>query len=84
MVGNSPTRAGTDVIKLTAGDLVPADGLLFQARDLHVQQAALTGESLPVEKEASDVRAISQDASDDHKVFLGTSVVSGTDLDASN
>ena len=67
-----------DVIRLTAGDLVPADAWLFKVRDLHVQQAALTGESLPVEKEALDLQAISQDTSDDHKVFLGTSVVSGT------
>jgi Mg2+-importing ATPase len=67
-----------DVIRLTAGDLVPADAWLFKLRDLHVQQAALTGESLPVEKQALDLRTISQDTSDDHKVFLGTSVVSGT------
>lgn len=67
-----------DVIRLTAGDLVPADAWLFEVRDLHVQQAALTGESLPVEKEAVDLKAISPDTSDDHKVFLGTSVVSGT------
>src|ERR1700730_320646 len=67
-----------DVFRLTAGDLVPADACLFRVRDLHVQQAALTGESLPVEKEAIDLQAISQDTSDDHKVFLGTSVVSGT------
>jgi len=67
-----------DVIRLTAGDLVPADAWLFKVRDLHVQQAALTGESLPVEKEALDLQAISQDTSDVHKVFLGTSVVSGT------
>ena len=67
-----------DVIRLTAGDLVPADAWLFKVRDLHVQQAALTGESLPVEKEAVDLHTISQDTSDDHKVFLGTSVVSGT------
>jgi len=66
-----------DVIRLTSGDLVPADAILFQSRDLHVQQAALTGESLPVEKEARDLPAISQETSDDHKVFLGTSVVSG-------
>jgi len=66
-----------DVIRLTSGDLVPADAILFQSRDLHVHQAALTGESLPVEKEARDPRAISQETSDDHKVFLGTSVVSG-------
>src|ERR1700674_154831 len=67
-----------DVIRLTAGDLLPADAWLFKVRDLHVQQAALTGESLPVEKEALDLHTISQDTSDDHKVFLGTSVVSGT------
>jgi P-type Mg2+ transporter len=67
-----------DVISLTAGDLVPADACLFKVRDLHVQQAALTGESLPVEKEAVNLQAISEDTSDDHKVFLGTSVVSGT------
>jgi P-type Mg2+ transporter len=60
-----------DVIGLSAGDLVPADAELLKARDLHVQQAALTGESLPVEKSAA--------ASDDaHKVFLGTSIVSGS------
>jgi Mg2+-importing ATPase len=67
-----------DVIRLTAGDLVPADAWLFKVRDLHVQQAALTGESLPVEKEAVGLQAISQETSDEHKVFLGTSVVSGT------
>lgn len=67
-----------DVIKLGAGDLVPADAVLIKARDLHVQQAALTGESLPVKKEAIELTAFSQDTSDDHKVFLGTSVVSGT------
>jgi P-type Mg2+ transporter len=66
-----------DVIKLAAGDLVPADAELLQTRDLHVQQAALTGESLPVEKSAtSDHRPDSE--KDLHTVFLGTSVVSGT------
>src|SRR5262249_47767817 len=66
-----------DVIKLAAGDMVPADAQLLQTRDLHVQQAALTGESLPVEKSApSDPKSDAE--SDLHKVFLGTSVVSGT------
>ncbi|HYP88678.1 MAG TPA: cation-transporting P-type ATPase, partial [Polyangiaceae bacterium] len=37
-----------DVIRLTAGSLVPADARVIEARDLHVQQSALTGESLPV------------------------------------
>jgi Mg2+-importing ATPase len=68
-----------DVIKLTAGDLVPADAELLQTRDLHVQQAALTGESLPVEKSAvTDQSSQSDTEADSHKVFLGTSVVSGT------
>ena len=43
------------MIRLTAGDLVPADARLVQATDLHVQQAALTGESLPAEKSADDL-----------------------------
>ena len=41
-----------DLIRLTAGDLVPADARLVEAKDLHVQQAALTGEALPAEKTA--------------------------------
>ena len=41
-----------DVIRLSAGDLVAADARLLEARDLYVQQGALTGESLPVEKRA--------------------------------
>jgi P-type Mg2+ transporter len=68
-----------DIVRLSAGDLVPADARLITSRDLHVQEAALTGESMPVEKEASGVPSPSdstQSAGD--RVFLGTSVVSGT------
>jgi len=67
-----------DVIKLAAGDLVPADADLFEARDLHVQQAALTGESLPVEKTATPQSRHQPNNDEPHKVFLGTSIVSGT------
>ena len=68
-----------DMIRLVAGDLVPADARLVQATDLHVQQAALTGESLPVEKSADDLNAPSESFAEAHNyVFLGTSVVSGT------
>src|SRR5713101_3060976 len=42
-----------DVFRLSAGDLVPADGRLLESRDLSVQQSMLTGESLPADKEAS-------------------------------
>ncbi len=62
-----------DLIRLTAGNLVPADATLLEARDLHVQEAALTGESLPVEKEVSPVSEIDTRS----KVLLGTSVISG-------
>lgn len=66
-----------DVVRLGAGDLVPADARLLEARDLHVQQAALSGESLPVEKEARPGAAAEGGPEDPHLVFLGTSVVSG-------
>jgi Mg2+-importing ATPase len=67
-----------DVIRLGAGDLVPADARLLEARDLHVQQGALTGESLPVEK-APLPKALDTNGPDcPALVFLGTSVISGT------
>jgi Mg2+-importing ATPase len=66
-----------DIIRLSAGDLVPADAHLLVARDLYVQQAALTGESLPCEKQATGEPA-SAKAEARNMVFLGTSVVSGT------
>lgn len=75
-----------DIIRLTAGDLVPADALLLTSKDLHVQQGLLTGESLPVEKEAyvnSDptINLITtKEAIHEVKklIFFGSSIVSGT------
>jgi Mg2+-importing ATPase len=68
-----------DVIRLVAGDLVPADARLIQSVSLHIQQAALTGESMPVEKDARDLALTPQNhAEASNMVFLGTSVVSGT------
>jgi P-type Mg2+ transporter len=68
-----------DIVRLGAGDRVPADARLLEARDLHVQQAALTGESMPTEKEAGALEAPpTQLAEARNLVFLGTSVVSGT------
>ncbi|MBS0332943.1 MAG: magnesium-translocating P-type ATPase, partial [Proteobacteria bacterium] len=63
-----------DVVLLSAGALVPADGVVISANGLLVSEAALTGESFPVDKTpARDARA------DDraNRVFLGTSVRSG-------
>src|SRR5271157_5935609 len=66
-----------DVVRLSAGDLVPADARLLESRDLYIQQAALTGESLPVEKQASG-EEVSTKPDAENMVFMGTSVVSGT------
>lgn len=41
-----------DIVLLSAGDMVPADVRLISEKDLHINQAALTGEALPVEKSA--------------------------------
>jgi Mg2+-importing ATPase len=68
-----------DLIRLRAGDMIPADARLVTALDLHVQQAALTGESMPVEKYAEDGKTSDEhDAETANRIFLGTSVVSGT------
>jgi Mg2+-importing ATPase len=66
-----------DVVRLSAGDLVPADARLLESRDLYIQQAALTGESLPVEKQARG-EEVSTRPDAENMVFLGTSVVSGS------
>jgi len=67
-----------DVVHLTAGDIVPADCRLLSARDLFVNQAALTGEAYPVEKHAGDLPAPPDDANSALNVlFMGSSVVSG-------
>lgn len=67
-----------DVVKLSAGDMVPADVRLVATKDLFISQAALTGESLPVEKldhcETKDGASPLEMAD---LCFLGTSVESG-------
>ncbi|BBP02553.1 magnesium-translocating P-type ATPase [Sulfuriferula nivalis] len=67
-----------DVIVLSAGDMIPADCRLLTAKDLFVAQAAMTGESMPVEKfaELRDSKAISP-LELDNILFMGTNVVSG-------
>ena len=67
-----------DVVKLSAGDMIPADVRLIAARDLFISQGALTGESLPVEKLGScEAKAGASPLEMANLCFLGTSVESG-------
>lgn len=65
-----------DIVRLTAGDLVPADVRLIEAEDIHVQEAALTGESMPAEKSV-EAGVLAAGESSPALLFLGTSVLSG-------
>lgn len=65
-------------MRLVAGDLVPADGRLIEARDLFVNQALLTGEPYPVEKRAADLPRAVDPGGATNTLFMGTPVISGT------
>jgi Mg2+-importing ATPase len=67
-----------DVVLLAAGDLVPADARLVEARELMVNQARLTGEPFPVAKEVAAPHGTGAPSADDGGIVLmGSSVVSG-------
>ncbi|MHB9285912.1 calcium-translocating P-type ATPase, PMCA-type [Halobacteriales archaeon Cl-PHB] len=66
-----------DVLVLEAGDVVPADARLLDATDLQVDEAALTGESEPVSKDADSVAADVALADRSCMVYKGTSVTRG-------
>jgi Mg2+-importing ATPase len=67
-----------DVVLLSAGSLIPADGVVLQSKDFFVSQAVLTGETFPVEKEPGVVGAQASLAERTNCVFMGTNVRSGT------
>ena len=68
-----------DVVLLSAGDLIPADGRVLEARDFFVKQALLTGESYPVEKRPGALPEAATDLQEaTNAVFMGTSVISGS------
>ena len=69
-----------DIIRLSAGDMVPADVRLISSKDLYVSQSSLTGESLPVEKDAS-IKLTTKDTNPlgmPNLCFMGTNVLNGT------
>lgn len=70
-----------DVIRLSAGDMLPADALLLETRDFFVQQSSLTGESESIEKKAHTVPddvATTAPLEAEQLVFMGSNVVSGS------
>ncbi len=67
-----------DIVELSAGNLVPADGLILAAKDCLVTQSALTGESLPVEKSAGVLPVDAQIEERTNVLFTGSSLRSGT------
>ncbi len=70
-----------DVIALSAGDMLPADVRILGAKDLFVSQAAMTGESMPVEKFAEHRGSASANPLElENLAFMGTNVVSGSAL----
>ena len=68
-----------DLVRLSAGDMIPADMRLLSAKDLFISQAALTGESYPVEKQAHVYEdATLSETSYDNLAFMGSNVISGS------
>lgn len=67
-----------DIVMLSAGSLIPADGIVLEANDLFVSQAVLTGEVFPVEKKPAKVEPNASLMERINTVFMGTSVRSGT------
>ena len=73
-----------DMIKLSAGDMLPADALLIETRDFFIQQSSLTGESESIEKKAmwipSEEETQKTVLESERFVFMGSNVVSGSAL----
>jgi Mg2+-importing ATPase len=69
-----------DLVHLSAGDMVPADLRLIAAKDLFINQSALTGESMPVEKFIAAEPQISAPLEAHNLCFMGSNVISGSAL----
>lgn len=70
-----------DIVRLSAGDMIPGDVRILSAKDLFLNQSALTGEALPVEKNADTAPQGDHNPLElENLCFLGSNVVSGTAL----
>ncbi len=70
-----------DIVKLSAGDMLPGDLRFLSTKDTFVAQAALTGESIPVEKFSEIPDKQSGSLTDLHNIgFMGSNIISGSAL----
>jgi len=67
-----------DIVRLAAGDMIPADMRIIQAKDLFISQSALTGESTAVEKTVDNVQNGDVLTETPNLVFMGSNVISGS------
>jgi Mg2+-importing ATPase len=67
-----------DIVLLDAGDVVPADCLILESKDLFANEAPLTGETYPVEKSAGILPTETPLSQRTNSLFMGTHIVSGT------
>jgi len=67
-----------DLVELNAGDIIPADALVLDSKNLFVDEAAFTGETFPVEKSRGVTAADSPVSARCNAVFMGSHVISGT------
>ncbi|MDP9128062.1 MAG: magnesium-translocating P-type ATPase [Pseudomonadota bacterium] len=67
-----------DILWLSAGDMIPADVRILSARDLFINQSALTGEALPIEKFPTAVEKATEPLALGNICFMGSHVTSGT------
>ncbi len=67
-----------DIVHLSAGDMIPADVRIVEAKDLFVSQASLTGESEPVEKTAQIAEGKESVTDYENIAFMGSNVISGS------
>lgn len=72
-----PSLVPGDIVLLAAGDLIPGDGRILEAKDFFVNQALLTGEPYPIEKKPGELPDEAEILSASNTVLRGTSVVSG-------
>jgi len=67
-----------DIIKVEAGDKIPADARIFKASDLQMNEAILTGESLPISKTSEKIKTDTILAERKNMIYTGTTVLSGS------